>query len=237
MDMKQRIIGVVVLLALGVILLPLIFDSETVIKPSSRVAAESTIPAPKESVASTALPNKNFSPAPAIIQPGAIEASADKMLEHQYQSTPMGMNEAQDFEDRDDDESSNADIQDEIAKEEESAPLSKKSIETVRPRVQANREKNVKNLVVQERKNPTQPINKHGNWIIQLGSFSDVSNANKLVADLKSKGFSAFTERDHNNKNRHKVLIGPEEDREDADRTVAKLETQHHIKSIVVRVQ
>jgi len=234
MDMKQRIIGLVVLLAFGIILVPLLFDSETVIKPTPKLATRAPKPVPKMSVATAAIPSaipkKNFTPAPSIIEPGAIEASAEKMLEHQHQTNTFVLNEPQDVEEHEEEDSEHADLREQIAQEEKSAPVSQKPVETIRPSLPERK------LVVQEKQIFTSHT-QQGNWVIQLGSFSEVSNANKLVAELKSKGFTAFTEQDHKNKNRHRVLIGPEEDRTLADKTVAKLEKQFHIKSIVVRVQ
>lgn len=256
MEMKQRIIGLIVLLALGVILVPLIFDSETVIKPTRVAIAETKNSEPTLNL--TATPNKNFTPAPSIIQPGAIEASANRMLEHPSQSSAFAFNEPQDFDDRDEDELK-SDVDNQIANEEE-LQSEIKSVEN-QPQPEAStkdisiKKFSAKNLadkklapslkMAQKNKEPQPsialPKNKaarssaQGDWAIQLGSFSEVANANNLVDDLKSKGFKAFTESDRNNKSRHRVLIGPEVDRETADAIVAKLYQQHHMKSIVVR--
>lgn len=260
MEMKQRIIGLIVLLALGVILVPLIFDSETVIKPTRIAVAESTqTKNPAPTLNNEAAPNKNFSPAPSIIQPGAIEASANRMLEHQSQiSSPFALNEPQDFEDREEEELK-SDVDNQIANEEElqaelnsieDHPQSEASTTTLA--IKKNDGKNAADKkfaptvnVAQKNKEPQHstalqknkaPVSSaKGDWAVQLGSFSEVANANNLVSDLKSKGFNAFTERDRNNKSRHRVLIGPEVDRETADAVVAKLNQQHQIKSIVVR--
>jgi cell division septation protein DedD len=72
-------------------------------------------------------------------------------------------------------------------------------------------------------------------WTIQLGSFSEKANANKLVTQLQSKGFHAFAEQDELKKNVHRVLIGAEVDRAVADQIVVKLQNQLNIKGIVVR--
>lgn len=72
-------------------------------------------------------------------------------------------------------------------------------------------------------------------WTIQLGSFSEKANANRLVTQLQSKGFNAFAEQDEFKKNVHRVLIGPEVDRAIADQIVVKLQNQLNIKGIVVR--
>lgn len=280
MEMKQRIIGLIVLLALGVILVPLIFDSETVIKPSRVAVAETKNP--EATLNLTAPPNKNFTPAPSIIQPGAIEASANRMLEHPSQSSAFAFNEPQDFDDREDDELK-SDVENQIANEEELQAEFNSAEDHPQPEAStkdlAFKKNDAKNLadkklphplnlaqknkelqpstavrknyesqlstVVQKgnesklsavaQKSKASHTSAQGNWAIQLGSFSEVANANNLVSDLKSKGFNAFTERHHNNKSRHRVLIGPEADRESADAIVAKLDQQHHIKSIVVR--
>jgi cell division septation protein DedD len=74
-----------------------------------------------------------------------------------------------------------------------------------------------------------------GVWVVQLGSFSDISNAKKLVSDLKSKGFNAFAQSDDSRKNVHRVFIGPEHERATAEKTVAHLQDHLHIQGIIVR--
>ena len=215
MEMKQRIIGLVVLVALGVILVPLIFDSETVLKPDAVTAA-----------AAQATTNKTL---PHSIQPGQIEASADKILDHQPPMTAFAQTEPQDFEDRDEEESTVADLRDKTA-DNENEPLEREAPVKLTSAKSAVQKAAVLKSTTGHDESLAPVV-----WAIQLGVFSEAANANKLVAELKSKGFHAFVAHDNNQKNVHRVLIGPEKDRAVADETVAQLASEHHINSIVVR--
>jgi DedD protein len=216
MELKQRIIGLIVLLSLGVILVPLIFDSETVIKPDAATATQATLPTPKLSVASPAVkPSQAATQAqtqPATrptIQPGKYGISAEKILEHQSQSMAYTESEVQELEDQEDEESSIAEMDAENVKQH-----SKNSKHSAKMNLADS---------------------SSGPWMIQLGVFSELANAKQLVNNLKSKGFKAFVEQDKKNHHVHRVFIGPEQDRDEADKMVAQLDLKHHIKSIVTR--
>ncbi|QLH43338.1 MAG: SPOR domain-containing protein [Coxiellaceae bacterium] len=74
----------------------------------------------------------------------------------------------------------------------------------------------------------------HGaGWIVQLGSFSNKSNADKLVHQLRAKGFSAHTTVIAGNLTR--VYIGPENGRSKADQTLKKIETELNLSGVVVK--
>jgi DedD protein len=59
---------------------------------------------------------------------------------------------------------------------------------------------------------------------VQLGSFSTRANAEKLVAELKSKGYPAFVSQFQGaSKVLHRVRVGPEQDRARADALAQRL--------------
>jgi len=99
MELKQRIIGIVVLLALGVILVPLLFDSEVVMPLPAHI---------RSSVAANTVPEAKIAPQKVAvahqaqtIKPAAIQTSANKLLD-ETQEYPDGEvkaeeNEAQDL--------------------------------------------------------------------------------------------------------------------------------------------
>jgi len=61
-------------------------------------------------------------------------------------------------------------------------------------------------------------------WIVQLGSFSRRSNAEKLVRQLRAKGFAASMEPVKvKGKSLYRVVVGPEGDRGKAERLLARL--------------
>jgi DedD protein len=63
-----------------------------------------------------------------------------------------------------------------------------------------------------------------GMWAVQLGSFSNKYNAEKLAADLRKQGYAAFLSQLVTDKGTlHRVRIGPQKDREAAEATAARL--------------
>ncbi len=64
-----------------------------------------------------------------------------------------------------------------------------------------------------------------GMWAVQLGSFSDQVNAERLAADLRKQGFAAFlSQLSTSSGQRHRVRIGPQKDRESAEAMAARLQ-------------
>ena len=61
-------------------------------------------------------------------------------------------------------------------------------------------------------------------WVIQAGSFSNSDNADKLTQQLRAKGFPAFVEQAQvRGKAVARVLVGPEVDRQLAERLMSRL--------------
>ena len=71
-----------------------------------------------------------------------------------------------------------------------------------------------------------------GMWAVQLGSFGNAENAERLAADLRSKGHAAFLSQVSTSAGqRHRVRIGPQKDRAAAEAVAAKLrEAGHEVK-------
>jgi DedD protein len=63
-----------------------------------------------------------------------------------------------------------------------------------------------------------------GMWAVQLGSFSNKENAEKLAADLRKQGYAAFLSQLETDKGTlHRVRIGPQKDRDAAEAMAARL--------------
>lgn len=63
-----------------------------------------------------------------------------------------------------------------------------------------------------------------GMWAVQLGSFSNKQNAEKLAADLRKQGYAAFLSQLETDAGRlHRVRIGPQKDRQSAEAMAARL--------------
>ena len=73
-----------------------------------------------------------------------------------------------------------------------------------------------------------------GMWAVQLGSFSDRQNAEKLAAGLRKQGYAAFLSKlSKDGGELHRVRIGPQKNRESAEDIAARLEKVGHIGQVV----
>jgi DedD protein len=71
-------------------------------------------------------------------------------------------------------------------------------------------------------------------WAVQLGSFGNRDNAEKLQRELKTQGFSVYTSSQGLGPAlRYRVRVGPLADRESAERIAAKLKALKYASSIV----
>ena len=71
-------------------------------------------------------------------------------------------------------------------------------------------------------------------WAVQLGSFAGRDNAEKLVRQLKARGFAVYVVAGGSGAaRRYRVRIGPLADRGTATQAVAKLKSLGHVASLV----
>ena len=68
-----------------------------------------------------------------------------------------------------------------------------------------------------------------GMWAVQLGSFGNKENAERLAADLRKQGFAAFLSQLSTSSGQlHRVRIGPQKDRESAEAMAERLAKAGH---------
>lgn len=73
-----------------------------------------------------------------------------------------------------------------------------------------------------------------GMWAVQLGSFSNQENAERLAADLRGQGYAAFlSQLQRNDTALHRVRVGPQKDRESAEAIAAQLGKGGHSGQVV----
>lgn len=78
------------------------------------------------------------------------------------------------------------------------------------------------------------PASATGMWAVQLGSFGDEDNANKLAADLRKQKFTAFLSTlSTGGKELHRVRIGPLQDRKSAEAVAEQLRKAGHKGQVV----
>lgn len=74
-------------------------------------------------------------------------------------------------------------------------------------------------------------------WIVQAGSFSSRENAEKLVAQLRSKAYTAYIEDIPGEKASYRVRIGPMLSKARAEKTTAALKKALDINGLVLKYQ
>ncbi|WP_199930506.1 SPOR domain-containing protein [Sedimenticola thiotaurini] len=75
-----------------------------------------------------------------------------------------------------------------------------------------------------EKPQPVQPREGLAAWVIQVGSFSNRENAEKLVETIRNMKYAAFMEQAAvDGKTLFRVMVGPEVDRKLADQMLVKL--------------
>lgn len=73
-----------------------------------------------------------------------------------------------------------------------------------------------------------------GMWAVQLGSFSNQENAERLAAGLRGQGYAAFLSRLETDSGAlHRVRIGPQKNRESAEAIAAQLGKSGHNGQVV----
>ncbi len=73
-----------------------------------------------------------------------------------------------------------------------------------------------------------------GMWAVQLGSFGNQENAERLAADLRKQGFAAFlSQLSTGSGELHRVRIGPQKDRESAEAMAQRLAKAGHEGQVV----
>lgn len=114
-----------------------------------------------------------------------------------------------------------------------SAPTETKP-EPVISKPQAAAKETVAPAVSVAKEPPSAPESSTGMWAVQLGSFSNQENAERLAAELRKQGYAAFLSRlDTGSGALHRVRIGPQKDRDGAASVAAQLGKSGHTGQVV----
>jgi DedD protein len=82
---------------------------------------------------------------------------------------------------------------------------------------------------------PEKPTGPLGNWVVQMGSFSNEQNALRLRDKLRKAGFVTQVEKvSVDARSHYRVRVGPYLERAEADRDQARLEKQLNLKGRVL---
>ncbi|WP_444677416.1 SPOR domain-containing protein [Halomonas sp. E19] len=79
------------------------------------------------------------------------------------------------------------------------------------------------------------PTAASGEWAVQVGSFGEAGNAERLQARLREEGFSAYSRRRDNNMTT--VYVGPYASSEAGERAMTELKERANLQGLLVRVR
>lgn len=211
---KRRVVGTIVLLALALIILPQLFDGEGSYQPQ----VQSRIP---ERPIITLLPE------PQQVRPAMVGDS----------QSPSVTAEAQD-------ESTEPSLSTEASLSTQASmptgrAVSDNASEPAEVSSEARSEASATTVSTETASRPT--LNASGlpeGWVVQLGTFGDIDNASKLLADLLAKGYKAYERRSvRDAREMSTILVGPVIDRAEADRLLAELAAALDLKPLIKRYE
>lgn len=201
--LKQRLVGAVVLVALGVIFIPLLLEG-----PGQELVPEMEpmpgISGPGDSIELSRFPDAGEvpeEPAVAVLQKDAPDSAAGA-TDAAVAGQPLPLPEA----------AEKPATTDKVKTPE--APVEKPATAAA----EAPASKPVE---------PAKPTGPLGNWVVQMGSFSSEANALRLRDKLRKAGYVTQVEKVRvDAKVHYRVRVGPYLQRDEADRDQAKLAKQ-----------
>ncbi|WP_096084525.1 SPOR domain-containing protein [Agaribacterium haliotis] len=234
--LKQRIVGALVLMALGIIFVPVIFDKERIV-PVDRTTQIPQAPDIH------ALPLPEFPPAPArrdkIIDKkisgefSAEENDAD-LPDVSTLKQPLGAdNEADKAADKAKAESGSNTSQ----KISESKPNTDTSSEKPQsPEALAVQAKAEKSEAAAKAELDDRPVKNAQLWVLQLASFKDKARADKLKSDISAAGERAFVKTVPTQAGtRYRLYVGPSMNKKELQQSKIKLDKQYKLNSLLLR--
>jgi len=232
---KERLVGMGVLLVLGVIFIPLILDGN-----SSELSSKSTqnlnLPVPSENIThEMSFKDGNLKkvtlPLPTTEIPPNIDGVKTASNPEEISSnvaeeptTPKTVPSSGFIDELPDNSITNAQAE-------------KDSEVTIKTTQAIDRTASIANPPKSQVKNSSQSANvlAASAWVVQIGSFGDRKNAENEVASLKAKGFPAFMRRfvTAEQKALYRVRVGPEKERARAEKLFERLSKAGIIGQIV----
>lgn len=212
--LKERITGAVVLVAFAVLVVPVFLDGSTEV-PATTVTETVTLPgqsAGARSQQTIVLERNREEPMPSAQVEQTVAEAAPPPAEKPVQKAEPT--------ERPSPEEEVANVESAPAQTAKAAP-EKQTPDRERPSEKAATE-------------PQKAASTTGMWAVQLGSFSNRQNAERLAADLRGAGFAAFlSQLGTDGGELHRVRIGPQKDRDAAESVAAKLTDVGHKGQVV----
>ncbi|MGD8592926.1 MAG: SPOR domain-containing protein [Gammaproteobacteria bacterium] len=231
--LKQRLVGAIVLISLAVIFLPMLFTGpdEEEQKFESSIPAEPVyeIKSPQVSVP-LPLPSPALEKVPLsepVIKEEIAQAKTESPTEPQKSATQPTKQEAKQ-------QSQQPKQQSTQRPDSQNKPPAElaPAVAVAKPVPEPAR-------AAKEASTPPTPAIKPSNvtgWVVQVGSFSQKANAEKLRDKLRKMGMASFVATGTSNgKKVYRVRVGPEIDRADAEKTKAKIKEQTKLNGLVMK--
>jgi DedD protein len=210
-QLKERIVGATVIVALGIIVIPWLLDGPA---QSSRPVEQAIELPPAET------PGRTYS---IPLEPGAGPAV---QIRTSNDAEPVPSQPG-------------AGAVQRPAREDAAAPVIRSGPQVAEPAEQPAQPppRPAPQPAAQQAPPPAEP-SVAGPWTVQVGSFSRADNAQALQKRLVSEGFEAFVSRVVTDVGTmHRVRVGPVPEREAADRLLARLSASGHDGARVVRAE
>jgi DedD protein len=229
--LKQRLVGAIVLISLAVIFLPMLFTGpdEEEQKFESSIPAEPVyeIKSPQVSVP-LPLPSPALEKVP-LREPAIKEEIAQAKTESPADSKKPQPNETGSQKPITEQPTQPPDLQ--------NKPPAKPvpTVAVAKPIPEPAPDSTAKEASTPPTTAAIKPSNVTG-WVVQVGSFSHKTNAEKLRDKLRKMGMASFVATGtSNNKKVYRVRVGPEIDRADAEKTKAKIKEKTKLTGLVMK--
>lgn len=211
-NLKQRLVGALVLISLAVIFLPLVFDGQKQRIDTSEYA----------------IPEK-----PAITITAPEVEPLEKAIQEQYVPAAQ-VAEAKQEQDTVTEESAPAPSDTASAVPQPTEPSEPPATPVEQTRAYLEEEKAVDAALQDKPVTETVPL--ADAWVIQVGAFSSEANASGLQDKLKAAGYPAFVKSvKGGNGLLYKVYVGPEIRRAELERHKSDLERKYNLKALILK--
>jgi len=216
-NIKNRVTGAIVLVALGVIFLPLILDGQK-----------------KNQILESQIPEKPIKGEIILVNVDDIQADSETSTRNTDNKTDK-VSEAEVIE--------NTSVKELVVNKQppkstakQTKPTksaAKKEVSKSKSEPDDAKAEVVVSKPVEERR--SRPNYKAAAYVIQLGSFGNKTNANKLVSKLKNKNYKAYLSNGKSNgKTIYRVLVGPILKRDQAESKISGITKLTGLKPIIV---
>ncbi len=233
---RERISGALILLALAVIFLPLLFDDPAPReeRPRPTMTIEQPVEVPHREPEAPEPPDELSSNDEAPAEDGASRGEEAPSAGDDVVSVETGQGEV-------DGEASSSPSDDQPARQERAQPESAPADGEAPPEGAAPTDDPIAELAraADERMaaadDPTRQAVSAGEWAVQVGSFGEPANAERLEARLEDQGFPAY--RRPRNNDLTTVYVGPYASSEVAEQAMTELKADLNLQGLLVEAE